>query len=303
MTSARAQSLLACLTFAAAPLAAQEPAFLVLDAPAGTEAMAYGDAPWLFAGSPDLLFYAPELLAGTSGVSAALHRFGSEGTGAALAGVGTLQDGGIAVGLRYLRYGVDLGDPPGFGRQSRAVRGGETAIGELAATIGYGRTVFGVRAGASVSLLERTEEGDDARGFAVDLGLARDFGDLRIHAGARNLGPDIEPSAGPDLELPTLLVVGASLGSFQVGELDMLVTSQVARRRDGEIIPAGGLEVSYWPVAGYTFRIRAGLQRTDDDRSPVTLGAAFSADDFTLEYAFQPFDDGGSGHRFGIRWR
>lgn len=303
MTSGRALSLVTCLTLAAAPLAAQEPAFLVLDAPASTEAMAYGDAPWLFADAPDLLFYAPGMLEGTSGVSAALQRFGSEGTALTLAGAGTLQGGGIAVGARYLRYAVDPGDPPGFDRQSRAVRGGETGIGELAATIGYGRTLFGVRAGASLTFLERTEEGEDTRGFAVDLGLARDFGDVRVHAGARNLGPDLEPPGGTDLELPTLLVVGASLGSFQVGELDMLVTSQVARRRDGEIVPAGGLEVSYWPVAGYTFRVRGGLQRTDDDRSPVTLGAAFSADDFTLEYAFQPFDEGGSGHRFGVRWR
>jgi hypothetical protein len=164
--------------------------------------------------------------------------------------------------------------------------------------------LFGLRTGVGLKFLEQAVDGADGRGFAVDLGLAKELGSFLIHIGARNLGPDVDVSGGgPELELPSQLVAGVSLESFEVGELDMLVTSQVVRRRDGEIIPAGGLEVSYWPVAGYTFRVRGGVQRTDDDRSPFTFGAAFTGDDFTLEYAFQPFDGEGSGHRFGIRWR
>ena len=100
------------------------------------------------------------------------------------------------------------------------------------------------------------------------------------------------------------MALGVSTEQFQLGELDMFFTSQVTRRDDGEIIPAGGVEVSYWPVQGYTFRVRAGAQRVvDDGRSPLTFGLAVTGDALTLEYAFQSFDGDGAGHRFGFSIR
>ena len=101
-----------------------------------------------------------------------------------------------------------------------------------------------------------------------------------------------------------MVALGVSTEDFEVGAFDMFLTSQVARRRDGEVIPAGGVEVSYWPVQGYTFRLRAGLQRVvEDGRSPFTFGLAFTGDALTLEYAFQSFDGEGNAHRFGLSIR
>lgn len=285
--------------------------FLVLEAPAGTGAMALGDVPWLFGEDAALLFYTPAGLERVSGVSAALQRYGSEGTLVSIAGAGQWKGGGVALGLRSLRYDRPAGAMPGPDAQGLALAGGDIGVTALAGSIGYGHSVAGAHAGLALGFAEESVGGETARALFVDLGLARDVGPVRVGLAARNLGGDPRPGGEPGdgteaarLELPTAVALGLSTRSFEAGPLDLFLAAEVARRRDGEVIPAGGVEVSYWPVTGYTFRLRAGLQRVSgDDRSPLTLGAAFTADDFTFEYAWESFDGEGDAHRFGLRWR
>ncbi|MCY3600227.1 MAG: hypothetical protein OXN85_09695 [Gemmatimonadetes bacterium] len=276
---------------------------LVLQAPASVEAAAYGNAPYLRGGGADLLFYAPALIGRAGGMAASLHRYGSEGTLATLASKGSVGLGDFAVGLQYMRYGGS-GTAPLPDLQSAAFGDGEPAT-EFAASLGYARTLFGVvDAGVVAKYVElHFLRALRDRALAVDLGVAREFGPAMVSLTARNLGSDLETREFTD-RIPTQLALGISTESFEVGELDMFLTSQVARRRDGEIIPAGGVEVSYWPVQGYTFRLRAGLQRVvEDKRSPFTFGLAFTGDALTLEYAFQAFDVDGNAHRFGLSFR
>ncbi|MCZ0935007.1 MAG: hypothetical protein OXJ54_07480 [Gemmatimonadetes bacterium] len=279
---------------------------LVLQAPASVEAAAYGNAPYLRGGGADLLFYAPALIGRAGGMAASLHRYGSKGTLATLASKGSVGLGDFAVGLQYMRYGgsgtASLPD-----LQYAAFGDGEPAT-EFAASLGYARTLFGVvDAGVVAKYVElHFLRALRDRALAVDLGVAREFGPAMVSLTARNLGSDRETRGRPDFtdRIPTQLALGISTESFEVGELDMFLTSQVARRRDGEIIPAGGVEVSYWPIQGYTFRLRAGLQRVvEDKRSPFTFGLAFTGDALTLEYAFQAFDVEGNAHRFGLSFR
>jgi len=269
-----------------APAAAQQTGLLVLEAPSGTEAMAYGYAPWLFSRGAELLFQQPALLRRAGGAAASFQRYGGEGTLVSLAGAGSFQGGGFAAGIQY------------FG-------GGALDVTELAGTIGYGRRVLGLDVGAAVKYVEEALGDDRDRGVAFDAGIAREVGPIAVALAVRDVGSDLRVDDGAtELELPTRGVAGVSTRSFPVGPLDMFLTSQVTWRRDGEIVPAGGLEVSYWPVIGYTFRLRAGIQRVvEDERSPFTLGAAFTADDITVEYAFQAFEGEGDAHRFGLRWR
>ena len=275
----------------------------VLEAPASVEAAAYGNAPYLFGGGADLLFYSPALIARADGLSGGLHRYGSEGTLATLAAKGAVGLGDIAVGLQYLRYDV-IGISRTADLQGVLVSPDGSPATEFAASLGYAREMFGLfSAGVVAKYVELQLPRGPDRVVLLDLGVAREFGPAMVSLAARNLGPDASVRF-QGLKIPTQLMIGVSTQRFEIGELDMFLTSQVARRRDGEVIPAGGVEVSYWPVQGYTFRLRAGLQRVvEDQRSPLTFGFAFTGDALTLEYAFQAFDVEGNAHRFGLSFR
>ena len=80
-----------------------------------------------------------------------------------------------------------------------------------------------------------------------------------------------------DRPLPFRVTFGASSNSYVVGPLDLIATAAVSRRRDGDVIPAAGVEVAWWPVRGRTFIGRLGVRRVPGDgASPVTLGATRS---------------------------
>lgn len=278
---------------------AAQTAPLLLEVPASTEAMAFGNAPNLYGRDANLLFYAPAFLREASGASLGLQRFGSDGTLASVAGVTEQNDVGIAVGLQYMRYGAD-DLVRGQDIQSVALMSGDLGVSEFVASIGFSKRYFGVEAGVVAKFVEQSIDGSSDHTEAFDFGLGKDLGPVMLGLTARNLGSNLEGGG----ELPSQIAIGLTSAEFQVGALDMFVTSQFLRRRDGEVIPAGGLEISYWPVRGYTFRLRAGAQRVvDDQRSPLTFGAAFTGDGITFEYAFQAFDQEGSAHRFGFRWR
>ena len=276
---------------------------VVLNAPASVEAAAYGNVPYLLGGGADLLFYSPALIGRASGMAASLHRYGSEGTLATLAGKGAVGLGDFAVGLQYLRYeGIGIAPTPVV--PGTLARPGGSPATEVAASLGYAREMFGLfGAGVVAKYMELQFPRGMDRALVLDLGVAREFGPTMVSLAARNLGSDLDVG-GRGLRIPTHLALGISTRRFEVGELDMLVTGQILRRRDGKMIPAGGAELSYWPVQGYTFRLRAGLQRVvEDERSPFTFGLAFTGDALTVEYAFQAFDVEGNAHRFGLSFR
>ncbi len=298
-------------------LPAQQAGLLVLEAPASTEAMAYGNTPYLFSRESGMLFYAPALLSRTSGATAGLQLYGSAGTMATLSGASSWQGGGLAIGLQYMRYGSDLGSPVARDSQSVALRSGTVGATELVGSIGYGHQVFGLETGLVLKYVEHALNQGGDRTVVFDVGVATDIGPVMVNVVAQNLGSDLDvvydpcptcvvapPRVRTILELPRQLSADLSLDDFQVGPLDMFVTARTTWRRDGQFIPAGGVELSYWPLTGYTFRLRGGIERVvEDERSPFTFGAAFTGDNITLEYAFQGFDGSGNAHRFGLRWR
>ncbi len=281
---------------------------LVLEAPASTEAMAYGNTPYLFSRESAMLFYAPALLPRTSGVTTGLQLYGSAGTLATLSGATSWQGGGLALGLQYMRYGSELGSPVARDSQSVALDVGTVGVTEFVGSIGYGHEIYGLETGLVLKYVEQSLNQSGDRTVVFDLGIGGELGPVMVSVVAQNIGADLEITGVPPdtsrLELPTQFTAGLSLDDFQLGPLDVFVTARTTRRHDGQFVPAGGLEISYWPVRGYTFRLRGGIERVvDDQRSPFTFGAAFTGDNITLEYAFQGFDGSGNAHRFGLRWR
>jgi len=128
----------------------------------------------------------------------------------------------------------------------------------------------------------------------VSLGLA-----------VQNLGRDIQIGSNR-VPLPQRVTLGAMIPRLRLGTFfDAGVAASVSRAHDGTINPAGGAEVIYTPVQGWTFVTRAGVRRVSDGsgsaESPVTFGATFGLDRLSVDYAFGAFTGPGSAHRIAIR--
>jgi hypothetical protein len=69
-------------------------------------------------------------------------------------------------------------------------------------------------------------------------------------------------------------------------------------------VPALGIEAGYSWIEGLNVTLRAGVKRPETDlEKPVSLGAAFTLDRLTVEYAMRLFDGGKTANGVTLRWR
>lgn len=234
--------------------------------------------------------------------------------------------GGVGLGLRHATYlapGFSAGGTPEPRRRSAGNRmrqgyGGmvppgldpipgattaERALGETALTVGYGRMVRGFRVGASLSALEvRRGYASKNTGF-LDAGVTRDVGRFTLGLSGGGLGPG--PRLPPDFgEVPAWGTLAAASQTTPVGPLDIAGAFALTWREGGEVEAGGGVEVAWWPVAGRTLTGRVGVGGSHiDEAFPLTLGAAFLGDAFTLEYAWRPVEAARGIHGVSLRFR
>lgn len=285
---------------AAGGVAAQAPAPLILELPASTEAMGLGNVFPVSGRDADGLFYNPATLDRASGVGVAVQRFGSRST--ILTGSGALPwlGGGIGVGVQALAYDAGEGGVP---TENDLVSDGDVAVSEMAASVGYAREVSGLRLGMAGKVLEQRIGRANASTVAIDLGVTADVAFLTLGLAVQNLGPDLGLGE-VELELPDRIALAGSFEPEPLGPLDVRAAAAVSRRGDGEIIPAGGVDIRYWPVQGRTFIVRIGARRVPDSPAdPLAFGLAFWGDAIAVEYAFQSYTGTEDAHRIGLRWR
>ena len=277
---------------------------IILELPASTRALGLGNAFVMAGGDHDAIFFTPALVARASGAGIGVQRYGSGGTLGTISGARAWSGGGLAFGAQVLGFGATSSDAATVSAdEAGLLRSGSFGASELVASVAHGRSIKGFQAGVAGKLIEQRLGGTRDVTLAADLGVATDLGEVTVGLAAQNLGPGLDIGAS-SLPLPTRLTLGASLQSQQVGPLDVVATAAVARRRDGEIVPAGGVELAYWPLRGRTFIARVGLRRVPNGgASPVSFGAAFIGDAITLEYGYQQLDGPGAAHRVGFRWR
>ena len=276
---------------------------LLLELPTSTRGLGLGGAFVLSNPDADAIFAAPSVLSSARGAGVAMQRYGSQRSLWSLSAATAWAGGGLAFGLQSLSYGMDgntLGSVP---TDAGALLGtGSETAAEFVASAGYGRVIKGLQVGVVGKYIELRLGGARTTTAAADLGIAKSLLGITWSLFAQNLGPSM--TLGESLPLPTRVTFGASTRTRPVGALDLLASATVSRWRDGNIVPAGGLEISYWPITGRTFTVRLGGRRVPGGAySPVTFGAAFIGDRITIEYAFEEFDVPGAAHRFGIRWR
>lgn len=280
----RPLTVLALLAFAWPSMAGAQtvaPSPLVLGAPSSARATALGGA-WVAARDQDVVFSNPaQIIGARSDFALSMAHVASGETGGAFASVYT---GG--------KWSFTMG----FGGQIVNTAGLQTSLAVVDAAIVY----KGFRIGAAGKYVSN-DSAATPHTTLFDVGVGRNlFGGVAGLA-VQNLGTSTR-SQTPSAQLPRQVAIGWST-SKPAGPLDLALYTQVIARSDWASA-AAGLEAGYSWIEGYSVTLRAGARRPDDPtEKPVTLGAAFTGDRLTLEYAVRFFDDNRQAQVVTLRWR
>jgi hypothetical protein len=247
-------------------------------------AAALGGAYVLSTAESDGIFHHPGLIDAGRGISLSRAFLGSDGAALSLSGSGEWFRGGIGFGLQSLNTDSHT---------------------EQVASLAYARTRSGLRVGVAAKVVDQ-RVGDERETYgAADVGVARTIGNVTAGLTARNIGADPSFDSG-DGRLPTALTLGAASRSRATGPLDLLIAARATWMRDSRFGFGGGVEAAYWPVTGRTFAVRAGYSEVGaSSLKPLTLGAGFSGDRISVDYAFQDGEGASRAdvHRITLRWR
>ena len=281
---------------------APERAPVVLGLGSGARSLGLGGAFQPDAGDPNAAFVNPALAASAGGFALGWQRFDAEGTSVSLATAGDWYGGGVYGGVQVLDWtGAAPGQYPG-GVDPLLAEGGPGAS-EVALSVGYGRSLFGVRAGVGAKYLMQRSGATNAATLALDLGLAQQLGPGWLHLAARNIGAPTTWGE-TEVDLPTEVTLGWGAYGQPVGPLDLGVAAEVSRRADGEWLAGGGLEFGYWPIRGRTFVGRIGVRTVPEgEAAPVSFGGSYWGDALVIDYGFQPVDGTDGIHRVTLGWR
>jgi hypothetical protein len=271
----------------------------VLRLPASTRALAMGNAFVAGRGS-EVVFYNPALLALQPGLAAAAQRYNSARTLGTVSAALATGPWGAGVGAQMLDYevrAVPVG-PGGIGPVTTI------AASSLAATLAGSAQFKGVRVGLAGKYVEERLGNTRTGTAAADVGAARDVGPVSVGLAVQNVGGDLR-IGGLKTEMPRRATLGAAFGGYPLGTyFDLAATAAVSVLRNGDVMPAGGVELTYVPLEGWAFSLRAGAHRTElEGEQPVTAGAGISLDRVSLDYAYERFAGQGAAHRVGLRIR
>ena len=297
---------LALLSGATAALSAQDAAAapIILLVPGGTRAFGLGNA--FVAGSgPEVVFYNPAQVGSGRGTTLSAQRYGGGSTLGSLATSGALFDGfSYAAGAKYLDFSTMFDAPV---RPADLTHRGPVDANSLVATLAVATSWKGLRWGiAGKYASERLSEGTSSA-VAVDLGAGYRLGRISLGLAAQDLGSDILV-AGTRVDLPSRVTLGAMLPDQYLSTyFDIAGSVALTRNRDGQLVPGGGVELTWNPVSGVGITGRVGLRRVPGGaapgESPVTFGATLGIDRYALDLAWEPArgPGGGSTERVGLR--
>jgi hypothetical protein len=276
---------------------------VLLELPVSVRAAGMGHAFMLGTVDASAIFHNAAHGESLRGIATSAHVHGRRSTALSAAAGLEWWGGSVAVGVQSASYAPDpgtLGEAAGqlFGE-------GATPVAEAAASVALARRVRGIRVGVTGKWLEQ-RVGVERNGVpAADIAASLPVGRVVLGLAVQNLGPAM-PVGGGDVPLPDRVTLGAGTPTpMPLGPFDLGGAAAVGRDTRGDFFAGGGLELSWWPVVGRTFSVRAGstTRGADPAAGAVTLGAGFTGDRIALDYAFQSFGDRGDAHRIGLRWR
>lgn len=293
------------LAILAAPgtLEAQATGPVILRLPGSPRGPSLGDALVAMRGS-DAVFSTPATISLNSGTALSVSRFGSASTLGTLATSTQIGRVGLAAGVQWLEFPFDdtvLEYTPGL-----LVSADGTSATDLAAMGALSYPIKGFLTGVAVRYVEERVAEDYAGSVTFDAGVFRNLGNLDVGLAVQNLGQDLESAAGRESPLPTRVTLGATLPRVMVGTFfDLAATAAIGWERSWGVTAGGGVELSYLPLEGYGFSLRAGIRRVSTEQDPhpwpLAVGATFGLDQFRIDYGFEPSVGGSTVHRLGLR--
>ena len=167
-----------------------------------------------------------------------------------------------------------------------------------------GRSLGPLRVGLSATYLRESFRFDLDEALLLDAGVVATIGPGFVGLSVQGLGGTVQ-LPGSDRTRPWRTTLGYGTRLFPVSTfVDLAGVAQLSVDADGEVRPAGGVELSYVPIEGLSFTARVGgRQPLDDGESAVTGGFGVSLDRVSLDYALDPVRGGAAAHRIGIRVR
>ncbi len=275
---------------------------LILKLPASARLLSLGGAQVALR-DVDAVFGNPALVGTTTALAFGAERYASGATAGQFASSSTIGPLGIGVGVQLLDAGTRYGTFPA----TSDVLAHENAAGtsSVATTLAASLTWKQLRWGVGATYVEERVRDDRAGGIALDIGVSKSLQFLNSTVGVavQHLGPKLVVE-GRSEPLPSQLALGMATAPRGFGKwIDLSGTAQLDVRRDGQLFPRGGVELSYVPIEGVTFTGRAGGRRPQlREEKPLALGGGLTVDRFTLDYGWEALRRGG-GHRLTLRLR
>lgn len=300
----RSLSFAAVLALVVTPAFAQAPPTgpLVLHVPATARTTALGNA-WVAGRDQDVIFHNPAQLIGVRpGFDLSLARPGPAST---MISIGSVFAAGkwsltFGWGVQTLGFNADAATAYPYSPDVLLADGSRTGSSALI-TAGAAILVKKFRIGVAGKYVSELAATSNHQVVLLDVGIARNLFRGAAALALQNIGPHSRDNSGY-LPVPRQVALGWST-TRQAGPLDLGLYTQVTARRKWTA-PAAGLEVGYSWIEGYNLAMRVGARRRETAAErPIALGAAFTMDRLTVEYAVRFFEEGRTANGVTLRWR
>lgn len=282
------------------------PAPLVLFLPTSTRATGMGNA-WVAGRDEYAVFYNPAQIQPVVGAGVGFTSYGGDAMVATLTGAATVNWLNLGWGVEAVKYSVRSGRAYPFA-PAELTRSGPRSASSLSLGAGGSFLVKGFRAGVGVKYAEDRIAAEDFVGGSLaqssivngvvlaDIGISKPLLSGTAAFTVQHIG---DPSRD---DRPLQETLGWAR-QMQAKQLDLGFAAQVTER-DRSVYAAGGVEVGYGWIEGWSAAARVGARRMETTaQRPVSIGGTLNADHLALDYALEFFEGSRYAHHVSIRWR
>ena len=149
--------------------------------------------------------------------------------------------------------------------------------------MGVAQVFKSTRIGGSAKLVADRVGPTRSTAAVFDVGLGRDFFGYAFGLAVQNIGQTVEPTRALELGIRSVQDANAAANDVRRCAAAGTRTRSTSPRRppfrvlrDGFVVPAGGAEMFYSWLDGYTVVVRAGGRRPEQGEGPLTAGAGLN---------------------------
>ncbi len=312
MLNRTAIAMLAAVALSAGAARAQGAGPIALLLPKGARAAALGNA-WVAGRDEYVIFHNPALLGPTSGFGLTFVQFAVDARAVAAASSESVGAVTLGWGVQLLDFSTPRTNATYPFIPDDLTRRGDADLFSLVAVAAGQSTYRNFRFGVAAKYAEDAAPAESpasgllvtpARGsaFLADVGVSHALWTGTAGLAVQNIGHPYRLGAAR-YPVPTQAAVGWTTQK-QWGALDFGYATQLLARREGWVGAAGGVEVAWSWIEGYTIAGRIGARRTESaGERPVALGASFTADRLSVDYGVSLFEGNTAAHYVTVRWR